>query len=355
MNSIVVDGHTMSYEPVTIRETAQLEVLLLVGLAFVGGLAVTYWGFQTYQFGRIIRDTPPEPVGSVAMGRTEVRGSILPADRVYDQPFTDGQCIYAEFTVMEYQESDDDDSSWETIQSDSVSVPFYIDDGTGRILVEPDDETIYELSSEHRTKIRVDGHETPPEQIQEFLSGASGSNTLSVDEITDAVGGVLDSITGGDDGEGAAGGQDESAGTVEPGSRDDRESESREPTYETADGTAVEYVRREELGSVSGTGQDRRYIQTVLPVTQETYVYGGATREGSTEEGGTDDRVAIRADPGTGEFIVSDRSEFELASTYRNRSIAYIVSGIVASALILGLLAQILITGPVYGVDLALP
>ena len=61
-----VERVLLEYEPVTIREAAQLEILLFVGLAFVGGLAVVYWGFQTYQFGRVIRDTPPEPIQSVA-------------------------------------------------------------------------------------------------------------------------------------------------------------------------------------------------------------------------------------------------------------------------------------------------
>lgn len=292
----------MSYEPVTIREAAQLEVLLFVSLAFVGALAVLYWGFQTYQFGRTIRDTPPEPIRSVAMGRTEIVGQIVPYSRIYDQPFTDGQCVYADFTVREYKRypnDDDKDDQWETVQSDSFSIPFYIEDGTGQMLVEPNEETLYETSSEYSTTISVDGNEAPPEPVQEFLGRGSGDDATT--------------------------------------------SES------------VEHISRSQLGSVSSTSRDRRYIQTVVPVDAETYVFGGATRKDPAEMDETDEAVTIQTDPATGEFIISDRDEFELARLYTKRSLLYVGAGALSSIILFALLAQILITGPVYGIDMAMP
>lgn len=289
----------MTYEPVTIREAAQMEVLLFVGLAFVGALAIIFWGFQTYQFGRLIRDTAPEPVSSVAMGRTELDGDAVPAETVFDQPFSEGQCVYAEFKVREYEESDDDDEddSWETVQSGTRSAPFYIDDGTGRMLVEPNDDTIYELSDAWSTEIRVGRSESPPPVVQEFLGNGGG---------------------------------------VPP----------------TSD---VDHVTRGEIGSVGSTNQKRRYKQTVVPINEETYVFGGATHRDPEEMGPDDDQVILSTDPGTQEFIISDKGEFELASFYRNRSIVYIAGGLIAGAMILAVLAQILITGPVFGIDLTLP
>jgi hypothetical protein len=65
--------------------------------------------------------------------------------------------------------------------------------------------------------------------------------------------------------------------------------------------------------------------------------------------------VLIRSDPSTGEFIISDRDEFDLASTYRNRSAMYVIAGVIASAFILAVLVQILITGPLYGIEAAMP
>ena len=46
--------------------------------------------------------------------------------------------------------------------------PFELDDGTGRIRVEPTLQTKFELSDEHTTEILVGEGEDPPPQIREF-------------------------------------------------------------------------------------------------------------------------------------------------------------------------------------------
>lgn len=390
----------MGYEPVTIREAAQMEVLLFVGLAFVGGLAVIFWGFQTYQFGRIIRDTPPEPVRSVAMGRTEVVGNVEPHKRMYDQPFTDGQCVYGKLKVREYKEypnDDDKDDQWETVQTEEFATSFMIDDDTGQILIDPNDDTMFEVSSAHTTNISVDGGQSPPPPVQEFLSSAKsgagsppGVMATTGDDgasgLKGRVSGVLGSVTGGrigssDSGDemddaGTGGGQAGSAGgpntdgpTNGPqghGQGDQSPAGQQSQTEDldefekvteqvSEDASSVEHVTRSQLGSVSSTSRDRKYEQEVIPAEEEIYVYGGATRRDPTKIGPDDEAVAIQTDPSTEEFIISDKSEFELAKTYRNRSVVYMLSGLIASAFILALLAQILITGPLYGIDRAMP
>jgi hypothetical protein len=344
----------MGYEPVTVREAAEIEVLLFVGLAFVGGLLTIYWGFQTYQFGRLIRDTPPEQVQSVAMGRTEVTGEIVPATRVYDRPFTEGQCIYGEFKVREYKRTADDDDNnreWKTVQKDSFSAPFYIDDGTGQILVEADEEALYEISDTHSVEIEVSGSESPPDPVQEFLgqgTGSGGDTILGPDGggIRERIGGVLGrfGLFGGDE-ESDELDTDDQGGDPDAVDIDERETES--------DG--VERIRRHELGSTGRTGNRRRYIQSVLPANEKGYVFGGATRPDVDEEAPYDEDILMRSDPSTGEFIISDRDEFGLASTYRNRSVMYIVAAVVVTTFILALLVQVLVTGPLYGIEEALP
>ena len=335
----------MGYEPVTVREAAELEVLLFVALAFVGGLLVIYWGFQTYQFGRIIRDTPPEPIQSVAMGRTEISGEIQPATRVYDQPFTPGQCVYGELEVEEYRDTADDDNEkeWTTVQTDSFSTPFYIDDGTGEMLVDPDEDTIYEISGDHSVTVEVDGGEPPPGPVQAFL--ASGPDSRRGSDDGDGLGGKLRGVLGplspfgGDDEPDSRGGDPDAVDV-----------DQREP-----DPGGVDHIERSELGSVSQTGNKRRYSQTVLPLSDEGYVFGGATRADLDERVPENGDVLLRTDPSTGEFIVSDRDEFDLAGTYRNRSVMYITAGVVASVFVLAVLVQILLTGPLYGIEAAMP
>lgn len=330
----------LSYEPVTIRRAARTEAILFVGLAFVGGLATIYWGFQTYQFGTIIRDTPPERVQSLAMGRSEVKGRVKPAMRVFDQPFTDGQCVYAKLEVQEYKEyphDDDKDDRWETVQTETLETPFYIQDETGRILIEPNDDTIYEISDEYHTRISVGKRESSPGPVQEFLGRGSSAARSS--------------------GRGKAatdGSPDEGSDDSRVNSPEDEERVARDGGQHSGE-SAIEHVSRGEIGSVGRTSFKRRYEQLVLPADEEAYVFGGATRKNPDEIGETGDSVVIQTDPSTGEFIISDKDEFALARTYRNRSILYMISGLICSAMILALLVQILLTGPVYGIDAAMP
>ena len=335
----------MGYEPVTVREAAELEVLLFVALAFVGGLLVVYWGFQTYQFGRIIRDTPPEPIRSVAMGRTEISGEIQPATRVYDQPFTPGQCVYGELEVKEYRDTadDDNDKQWKTVQTESFSTPFYIDDGTGEMLVDPGEDTIYEISEEHSVTVEVGGGEPPPGPVRAFLASgpAGGQDSDDGAGFGSKLGRVLGRLSplGGDDETDSTGGDPD---MVDVDQRD-------------SDPGSIDHIERSELGSVSPTSNKRRYSQTVLPTSDEGYVFGGATPADLDEDLPGDGDVLLRADPSTGEFIISDRGEFDLAGTYRNRSVMYITAGVVASVFILAMLVQILVTGPLYGIEAAMP
>ena len=346
----------MAYDPVTIREAAQIEVLLFVGLAFVGALGVIFWGFQTYQFGRLIRDTPTGKVRSVAMGRAEVEGDVIPATKVYDQPFSEGQCVYYEYEVKEYREdSDDDGKSWQTIQRGESAEPFYIDDGTGQILVDVTDGPMYEISDTYKTEIEVGG-DPESRHVREFL-GLDPEKEDSA-SIGEKIRGAIGTVTGlgrsdGSEADAETGDTADASSESEEGDTGDRTADAEKPPEELWED--VEYTARSELSSVGTTHNKRRYIQRVLPLGEQIYVYGGAERTDVEEEGLLGEDVLIRTDPGTEEFIISDQGEFQLASIYTKRAAIYIVAGIIVSVFILAILVQILITGPVYGPEAAKP
>jgi ribosomal protein L24E len=84
---------------------------------------------------------------------------------VYDQPFTDGQCVYAEYEVREYREypnDDDRDDEWKTVETGSFATAFEVEDNTGRMLVDPNGETLYEISDRNETLVKVGKNSTPP-------------------------------------------------------------------------------------------------------------------------------------------------------------------------------------------------
>lgn len=162
--------------------------VILFGLVFmaVGGL-VMYGGFRRWQQYRLVQDTATETVRAAAVGRTELKGTVRPLDGVgtIARPFTDGDCLVAEYEIEEY-ESDDDGSNWNTIDSGTRLVPFAIDDGTGQMRVEPDSEASYEFRDEHTTRMTVGGSEKTPEDISRFLR-----NHTTVDVQGGGVSGML--------------------------------------------------------------------------------------------------------------------------------------------------------------------
>jgi len=244
-------------------------------LGFGLGLVLIYKGFQKWQQMRLIQDTPTEKVRSAAAGRTELSGVAEPIgeEGTIDRPFTDGRCLVATYEIEEWDEDPDDDNggSWDTLDSGVVYTPFQLDDGTGRMRVEPEADATYEISRENRTRIRVGAGRRPPPEVRAFFAR----------QYDDGDGGVLGGMLSGD-----------------PDAR----------------------------------GSDkRRYTQAVIPPGEELYLLGGA--EPAANAGGSNpERLVLRSDEGSGEFIVSDHTEEEIVSRYRWLAPGMMVGGLALSA-----------------------
>lgn len=145
-----------------------LKSLAFSGLFFAVGLLVIYAGFDEWRKKRLIQDTPTEQVRSIAAGRTELNGTAKPTEGTVEQPFADGECLYADWEIEEYRH-DDDGSDWHTIDSGEVATPFALDDGTGAVHVAASTDATWEISEEHRTRIKVGDRESPPDEIRSFL------------------------------------------------------------------------------------------------------------------------------------------------------------------------------------------
>lgn len=247
---------------------------------FVAGLLLVYHGFRKWQRMRLMQDTPTEKVRSAAVGRTELTGTGKPIDGIgtIDQPFTDGECLVATYEIEEWEEEEDDDGGsdghWSTVDSGTLVTPFVIDDGTGRMRVEPDEDATFDISSENRTRFHVGANRTPPDEVVEFFERRYADD----DE------GLLDTLLDWDP-------------------------------------------------SVRGS-EKRRYTQEVIPPGERLYLLGGA-RPMDGASGSNADRLVLGRDGGSDEFIVSDRSEEELVSNYRWAAPAQIVGGLALSSAML--------------------
>ncbi len=149
---------------------------------FLGaGIWLFFWGFMRLRRKRLIENIPTSKVRGLALGLVELIGKTEKTNPL-KTPFTDIVCVFYRYTVERYEKRGKS-SSWVTIaQGNSFYCPFWLNDGTGKILVFPQQaELILPVDYEFKT-----GFGSPlPLNLVEFMEklglkykGILGSHTL---------------------------------------------------------------------------------------------------------------------------------------------------------------------------------
>lgn len=165
------------------------EWLVTFGYAVILGLSGAWLirkGFRRRKQRELMTDTPTEQAESLSMGPSEVNGVARTGDREpLPAPFSDDECIVADWRVREYDEDAGDDGSWQTVGSGLDGMPFLVDDGTGEVLVRPNVDSLYEFDEGSETTVRVDVDDAPPAPIRSFID-----RSPDVDPVTESGSGV---------------------------------------------------------------------------------------------------------------------------------------------------------------------
>lgn len=170
----------------SMREDGGLGSIVILSVCFLAGILLIHHGFRTYQTSRLIRDTPRSTVQSMAVGRTELEGVARPADEIIDRPFTSDECLYARYEIEEYREDTDGTREWTTIDRGTFVTPFYLEDETGRVLVDADYETSFELSDANETVIEVSRGDDEPPEVAAFLTEHASVNGR-IDDVGNSI------------------------------------------------------------------------------------------------------------------------------------------------------------------------
>jgi hypothetical protein len=262
------------------------EAFLMLVLGFGLGLFLIYDGFNKWRIKRMVEDTPTEKTRSMAVGRTELDGVARADGETIEAPFTDEACLHVSWEIEEWREDEDDDHHWETIAQDRASVPFYLEDDTGRVLVRADaGDPEFEISEANETRFTTGRGESAPAEVQEFFTRRNrrtrdnGDSLLGdpVDAVTDLLGG----------------------------------------------------------GGLSDSGRKRRYTQTVLPDGADVYILGSALPRDDAAGSENETRLEVTRDEDVDVFLISDRSEAELESRYERLAPIETVGGLALSAVCL--------------------
>jgi hypothetical protein len=109
-----------------------LTILSLVAIA--GGLYFFVSGFRLLARKRLLLTTPTSKIRSAALGLVEVNG-MAAGPYTMPAPITGKPCFLYHTTA--WQQRDGKKDEWDKVADETLHLPFFIDDSTGQLLVEP--------------------------------------------------------------------------------------------------------------------------------------------------------------------------------------------------------------------------
>lgn len=134
------------------------------------GVCLFYRGFRLLQRKRLILDTPASKIRSASLGLVEVNG-LATGPYTMIAPITGVPCFYARSIAWQWQRSGKN-SQWVKVADESLHVPFFLDDNTGRLLVDPQSAEMdihRDCHEEFGTSLLSFGPQIPP-NISTFLA-----------------------------------------------------------------------------------------------------------------------------------------------------------------------------------------
>jgi len=158
-----------------------LMLTALIGAA--GGVALFFRGFRMLQYKRLILNTPFSKIRSASMGLVEVSGIPI-GPKTISSAITGAPCYYYRARAWQWLDSGKG-GSWQQAADESVSVPFFLEDGTGKVLVNPQGATLdvhRSFYDEIRTSFINDS--AVPESIRRFvaISGLTAGDKVRLEE-----------------------------------------------------------------------------------------------------------------------------------------------------------------------------
>ena len=106
------------------------------GALFLGtgaGVWIFFKGFRVFREFKIVADTPCMPIRSLPMGLVQVRGQAV-SDQLIPSPITHTPCCFYQVKIEHYETGEH--GGWKHYRTDMDGGKFYLQDKTGKVLVD---------------------------------------------------------------------------------------------------------------------------------------------------------------------------------------------------------------------------
>jgi hypothetical protein len=160
------------------------SLTLLAAFAAVSGLYLFVRGFQVVARRRLVLDTPTSKIRSAPLGLVEVSG-LAGGPHTLLAPVSNVPCYLYHTTVWRKKEAGRN-NDWERVIDENVSIPFFLDDNTGQVLVDPTGAELdlhRDFREEYNSSFFSSFGDVPP-SVRDFVArhGISTTSTLRVEE-----------------------------------------------------------------------------------------------------------------------------------------------------------------------------
>jgi len=167
-----------------VRSSDSTGLLIWCSVGFCAGIGVFFYGFRLLQRRRLILDTPFSKIRSASMGMVEVSGQAVGPFTMI-APITARPCYYYRTLVWEYKQRGRN-KKWVKVAGECMHLPFFVDDNTGRLLVDPRgaDLDLHRDFQEEFNGSFFSTRDDAPGNVNSFLSrhGVVTSNRIKVEE-----------------------------------------------------------------------------------------------------------------------------------------------------------------------------
>lgn len=177
-------GRTLTLS-ILLLHTSDSRPIIVCFLGFFAGIFLFVRGFRLLQRRHLILDTPVSKVRSASMGMVELSG-LATGPYTLISPITARPCFYYRSVAWEYKRQGKS-SQWVKAAAECMHVPFFLDDNTGKVLVDPRgaDLDLHRDFQEEFCDSFFSMKEEAPANVRSFLSrhGVSTSIKIKVEEF----------------------------------------------------------------------------------------------------------------------------------------------------------------------------
>jgi hypothetical protein len=156
-----------------------VDPVLWAAIALGVGLFLFYRGFGLLRRRRLILNTPRSTVRGAALGTVEVSGKAA-GPYTLISPLSALNCYYYRARAWQNQQR-----RWKKVAEETLCAPWFVDDGTGRVLVDPGRaELDLPPAFSHEYSNSVFSSELIPDYISHFLRrhAIAGDSPLKLEE-----------------------------------------------------------------------------------------------------------------------------------------------------------------------------